>query len=141
PKMPLPALGPKYTWAGWANQQSYVAGFCEFFILCGGIITTIWYPKLPGNVMALPVGIATIVLGALIMGIEYPMPYIHNLGIAYTSYYFRIGLYALILGVSMLQCPSQTGGLCLLCAIITYLRAALSGETCAVPKAKKGGRK
>ncbi|KAJ3023819.1 UNVERIFIED_CONTAM: hypothetical protein HDU68_008444 [Siphonaria sp. JEL0065] len=135
--MPLPALGPKYTWAGWANQQSYVAGF---FILCGGIITVIFYPKLPGNFLALPVGIATIVLGALIMAIEHPIPYIHNLGIAYTNYYPRIALYALVLVVSMLQCPSQTGGLCLLCAIITYLRAALCGETCAFPKAKKSGK-
>ncbi|KAJ3074899.1 hypothetical protein HDU98_009868 [Podochytrium sp. JEL0797] len=132
--MPLPPVGPKYTWAGWANQQSYTAGF---FTVCGGILTLVFYPKLPGNILAVPVGIATVVLGLITMALEHPAPYIHNLGFAYTNYYPRVAFYSLVTVVSMLQCPTQTSGLCFLCAVITYARAAYCGETCAIPRGKK----
>ncbi|KAI8616917.1 hypothetical protein BC830DRAFT_1116103 [Chytriomyces sp. MP71] len=134
----LPPLGPKYTWTGWANQQSYVSGF---FIACGGILTVIFFTRLPGNTFALPVGIAQIVGGLLIMAIEHPFPGITSLGPAYTNLWARIPIYLAVLVAAMLQCPGQTGGLCLLCAIITTVRAAAAGESAPVPKKKGGGDK
>ncbi|ORY41845.1 hypothetical protein BCR33DRAFT_698844 [Rhizoclosmatium globosum] len=119
----------KYTWAGWANQQAYVAGF---FILCGGILTTVFYRKLPGNMLAIPVGVSTIVLGSLIMAIEHPISVLTKLGSVYTNYSYRIAFYSLIVGVSMLQTPTQTAGFCLICAIVTYARCVFCGEVCDV---------
>ncbi|KAI9204918.1 uncharacterized protein BJ171DRAFT_459074 [Polychytrium aggregatum] len=106
-----------FEWRHWARLQSYSSGF---MILTGGIIS-LWYPNLI-------VAIVNICLGLIIMAWEHPIPPFNKLGFVSSNYYLRAVFYAGVVAASMFQAPTMTGGFCLVCAVFTYLRAAINGE-------------
>ncbi|KAI8906306.1 hypothetical protein EDD86DRAFT_228520 [Gorgonomyces haynaldii] len=112
----------KFTWAEWGRLQVV---WSALFILTGGIIS-LWYPN---RLLA----VAMCGAGALMLALEYPVPFLKNVP---KLYYLRALLYLGIAGASMLQAPTHTGGLCLLFGALTYLRAGVNGEPW--PTEKKG---
>ncbi|KAJ3107043.1 hypothetical protein HDU97_005012 [Phlyctochytrium planicorne] len=118
----------KFTWQPWARQQCAAAGF---FVFTGGLIS-LYYPSL----MFAIINIAT---GLLIMAIERPFTPFDKLGFFSTNFYFRAFLYFGITAATMFQAATMTSGLCLFCGAVTYLRAAINGETWSDPKKKKRG--
>ncbi|KAJ3328325.1 hypothetical protein HDU76_010147, partial [Blyttiomyces sp. JEL0837] len=101
-------------------------------VFTGGIIS-LYYPSL----MFAIINIAT---GLFIMALEYPVPPLNMLGPISTNFYIRSFLYFAMVGPTIFQAATQTGGMCLFCAALTYLRAAINGETWSDPKKKKGGK-
>ncbi|KAJ3077734.1 hypothetical protein HK102_005005 [Quaeritorhiza haematococci] len=71
------------------------------------------------------------------MFLEYPIFPFNKLGPISTNFYLRGIMYLLFVIPTMIQAPTMTGGMCLLCAAATYLRAAVNGEEYK-PPAKKG---
>ncbi|RKO85547.1 hypothetical protein BDK51DRAFT_11724, partial [Blyttiomyces helicus] len=112
-----------FDWEPWANQQAYCAGF---FILTGGIIGCFY----PNQIF----GFVNIGLGLLIMGFEKPIPPFTLLGPLSSNFYFRSFFYFVAIAATMFQACTMTGGLCLFCAAVTYLRAAINGEEWKPPK-------
>jgi hypothetical protein len=100
----------KFNWQPWARLQSLTAAT---FILIGSLIEFL-YP----NKILMAVHLVT---ALLIIALEYPF-------INLTNYYAKALLYILVAGGAMLQAPTHTGGLCLVCAAVTYGRAAYNGE-------------
>ncbi|KAJ3115021.1 hypothetical protein HDU96_001326 [Phlyctochytrium bullatum] len=119
----------KFTWQPWARQQSTAAGF---FVLTGGLIS-LYYP----SIMFAAINIAA---GILILCLERPVTPFDKLGFVSTNFYLRAFLYFAITAATMFQAATMTAGLCLFCGAVTYLRAAINGETWSDPKKKKGGR-
>ncbi|KAJ3140925.1 hypothetical protein HK100_008107 [Physocladia obscura] len=108
-------------------------------IIPSAVVSAVFYSKLPGHeTTALPLAAVTIVLNLLILAIEQPIiALVSRMGIFYTNLYIRAGVYALITALSLAQVATQTGGMCLFCAVLTFVRAGIAGETATVPGAKK----
>ncbi|KAJ3198800.1 hypothetical protein HDU82_001009, partial [Entophlyctis luteolus] len=114
-------------------------------IFCGGFLTVFFYTTLPGHTLALPIGLAQIAAGAIIMALEHPFKFWESMGPVYTSFIPRILFYIACMVPSVWEVPAQTGALCLayvrsLCGILTYIRAVIAGES-GGKKGKGGGGK
>ena len=112
-------------WQPWARTQSLG---CAGILFLGGLIS-LFYPK---KYFA----IANIFIAFIMMLLEYPAPFIKNLGPIANNYYLRALLYSAALVPAMIQAPTQTPGLCLCFAILTYFRAAINQEPQQCKKAK-----
>ncbi|KAJ3136725.1 hypothetical protein HK100_001479 [Physocladia obscura] len=127
---------------GRINKRTWQHGV---IIIPSAVVSAVFYSKLPGHeTTALPLAAATIsdeqnsVLNLLIVAIEQPITaLVSRMGIFYTNLYIRAGVYALITALSLAQVATQTGGMCLFCAVLTFVRAGIAGETATVPGAKK----
>ncbi|KAJ3043749.1 hypothetical protein HDV00_004155 [Rhizophlyctis rosea] len=109
----------KFQWQPWARIQALGAGL---FILTAGVI---------GLFFAFPIrywGLGNIGLGLLILAFEYPIPPLNKLGPLSKSLWFRTVFHLAACAETTFFAPATTGGLCLLCAALTYLKAAFNGE-------------
>ncbi|TPX37284.1 hypothetical protein SeMB42_g06961 [Synchytrium endobioticum] len=118
----------KFQWATWARLQALSAAF---FVFTGGIVS-VFYPNMY-------LALANIAIPVAIMLHERPVSSTVNI----SNYYVRAVVYLLCCAPTMVQAPTITGGLCLLCAAATYLRAAINGESYHAPgkSAKVGATK
>ncbi|KAI8920060.1 hypothetical protein PhCBS80983_g05462 [Powellomyces hirtus] len=120
----------KFDWYPWARYQGIGSGF---FILTGGVIA-MFYPN---------VGFAVInvIVGLLLMAWNWPIVPFTMLGPVSSNMWIRAVGHAAAIFPTILQAPTITGGLCLIFATLTFLRAAVNGEKWEPPKKKgKGGR-
>jgi hypothetical protein len=109
----------RFEWAPWARNQALGA---HFMILTGGVIS-LWYPN---KILA----VLNIALPIILMALEYPLvPSLKNLGFVFNSVYLRTFLHFLALAPTVFQAPTFTGGMCLFCCALTYLRAGINGES------------
>ncbi|KAI8928836.1 hypothetical protein BC831DRAFT_446753 [Entophlyctis helioformis] len=113
------AARPKFAfyYAGWANLQ---AKYSAYFYIAGALIS-LWYPN---KLLA----IANLVIGAFILALEWPLPQLKAMPFLGDNYYFRTLLYLGFVVPGMVQAATHTSALCLACAALTYLRAAVNGE-------------
>ncbi|KAL2915524.1 hypothetical protein HK105_204926 [Polyrhizophydium stewartii] len=116
-----------FKWQPWANLQAFYAGV---FILMGAIISY-WYPSM----MFAGINTAT---ALIILAFETPFPGFNRLGFVSTNLYLRALLYLAFIVPGLPQAPTHTGVLCLFCAAVTYLWAAIRGEP--EPPKPKGDR-
>ncbi|EGF83609.1 hypothetical protein BATDEDRAFT_34290 [Batrachochytrium dendrobatidis JAM81] len=117
-----------FQWRPWANLQAYYAAV---FILIGSVISA-WFPNRF-------VAGANLFISLLIIGLEHPFPYMDKLGFVSNNLYLRALLYAACVVPGLIQAPTHTGVLCLSCAALTYLWAAVCGESGA-PAGKGSGK-
>ncbi|KAJ3153204.1 hypothetical protein HDU89_000833 [Geranomyces variabilis] len=123
------ALG-KFDWYPWARYQGISAGF---FILTGGVIA-IFYPDIK-------FAISNIAVGLLLMAWDWPIVPFNMLGPVSSNLWIRAVVHAAAVFPTILVAPTITGGLCLVFATLTFLRAAINGEKWEPPKQRgKGGR-
>ena len=114
-----------FKWQPWASLQAFSSAF---FIFIGAVIS-IWYPSKIFMIIAF-------FTSTLVLLMEYPILTIPFLS---TNYYARGAMLLVFAAAGMLQAPTHTGALCMLCAGLTYIRAAVNGEN-GEAKDEKGGK-
>ncbi|KAJ1568202.1 hypothetical protein HK405_003291 [Cladochytrium tenue] len=102
-----------------------------FFVFNAGLIA-LYYPNLY-------LAIGNIAIGLIVMAWEYPIPPFQYV----TNFWLRAIVYLLFIGAMVWEAPTQTAGLCFLCGVLCYFRAAINGEKWTDPKKKpaRGGAK
>jgi uncharacterized metal-binding protein len=108
----------RFLWAPWARNQALGA---HSLILLGGIISLFY----PNRAFAL----ANIILPIFLMLLELEFPPLKLLGFMYHNLFLRSIYHTIALVPAFMQAPTYTGGLCLICCVLTYLRAAVNKET------------
>lgn len=113
----------KFAWAPWAHLQALYAAL---FILFGGIVG-FFYPTNQRLFAIIACGVSLVILGIeFFEAVRIPI---------LTTNYFVWGLLLCgACGASMFFAPCNTGGLCMGCAGLTYLRAGIAGENGYPPK-------
>ncbi|KAJ3105263.1 hypothetical protein HDU97_008286 [Phlyctochytrium planicorne] len=115
----------KFEWASWARMQSYSG-----VILTGGLIA-LYYPTLW-------IAYSNIIGGILIMLIEH----FNNVNLfVLDNYWVRGFLYLAFCGTTQFEAATVTSGLCMICAALTYLRAAINGESMHKTREEAKGKK
>ncbi|KAJ3300384.1 hypothetical protein HK104_001347 [Borealophlyctis nickersoniae] len=121
----------RFDWQPWARLQALGAAF---FILTGGVIGIFYPDKI--------FGIINTGVGAAILLMEYPVTPLDRLGFVSRNLWIRVFLYLAAAAGTTFQAPATTGGFCMVCAALTYARAAINGEIFApLPKPAKPAKK
>ncbi|KAJ3021898.1 hypothetical protein HKX48_007479 [Thoreauomyces humboldtii] len=123
----------KFDWFPWARYQGISSGF---FILTGGVIAVFYKDLAEINLIYAFINIA---VGLLLMAWDYPLFPFNLLGPLSSNLWLRTLGHAAALVPTILVAPTITGGLCLIFATLTFLRAAINGEKWEAPKKRGAG--
>ncbi|KND02065.1 uncharacterized protein SPPG_02568 [Spizellomyces punctatus DAOM BR117] len=113
----------RFNWYPWARYLGLNSGF---FILTGGVIG-LWYPKMI-------LGVINIVVGLFLMGWNWPVAPFTLLGPFSSNLWIRAVFHAAAIAPSILLAPTSTGAMCLVFAVLMFIRAATNGEKWEPPK-------
>lgn len=111
-------LNFKSSFRPWARIQATSA---SLLILIGALVLLLAYKTYTiYSFIMLASSLTTII-------IEYPRKRFH-IPILSSNCYVKTIMYLVISGIGLINAPTHTGSLCLACAALTYLAAAINGE-------------